>query len=86
MPVNSVSSVVSQAATGYVKRTAASTSGTSGTSSAMQEATETASTTKQEAAHGDRVAQRKLAREQQTQQLTNPTPAPGKGSIVDQHA
>jgi hypothetical protein len=60
---------------------------TSATSTAMaaalQEATESATTTMQEAARGDRQAVRILAREQQNQIQPAPAKTPGTGAVVD---
>jgi len=53
---------------------------------AIQEATETAATTRMEAARGDQQAVRKLAKQQQQQmqpQNPTPTPEPGVGEAVD---
>jgi hypothetical protein len=52
---------------------------------AAQEATETSATTKQEAAHGDQQAIRKLANQGQQQQtpVATPTSQPGVGGTVD---
>ncbi len=55
-------------------------------SSAQEEASETATTTRQEAARGDQVAIRKLAKMHQKELLLNPPlPAkePGKGGFID---
>ena len=87
MSVNAVAStsasVIANAASKYVNQT---TGSTSTASSAMQEATETAATTAKEAAHGDPIAKRLLARQQQEKQLQDPTPSeePGKGEQIDQ--
>ena len=80
----SSASTIASAATNYIKQTA----GSNDTSSALEEATETATTTAKEAAHGDPVAKRLIARQQQEQQLQNPAPAkePGKGEEIDQKA
>ena len=89
MSVNAIASssvaAVTSAASSYVKQV---TGSAGDTSSAMEEATETAATTAKEAAKGDPVAKRLVARQQQEKQLTDPTPAqePGKGGQVDQKA
>jgi hypothetical protein len=83
-PVSSAS-VISSAASQYVAQTT-STGGSS--SSALAEATETPATTAKEAAKGDPVAKRLLAKEAQEKQLEDPVPAkePGKGNLVDHTA
>jgi hypothetical protein len=62
MAVNPISSVVA----GYIQKVtggdATAAKSASSISSAMQEATETAATTRKEASHGDQQAIRKLAR------------------------
>lgn len=50
---------------------------------AAQEAAETKATTMQEAAHGDQQAIRKLAKEQELEQVSAPSPQPGVGGTVD---
>jgi len=88
MSVNATSStnasLIASAASGYINQVAS----TGTQSSAMQEASETPATTAQEAAKGDKVAIKLLAKQQQEKQLENPTPAqePGKGLAVDQKA
>ena len=81
-------SPISSAAAGFVKQALANTSAQNTASAAMEEATETAYTTRQEAVHGDQAAVRKLARQQQQQQLESSKPAqkPGKGESVDHAA
>ena len=56
--------------------------------SAQEEAGETMDTTRREAALGDQVAVRKLARMEQQNQLLNPTPAAelGKGETINRTA
>lgn len=78
-------SVIAGAASNYVKQV---TGGTTSPSSAMAEATETPDVTRKEAAKGDPVAKRLLAKEAAAQQQENPAPAqePGKGTIVDEKA
>ena len=90
---NSNANAISSAASSYIKQVTGAGSSTD-TSTALEESTETAATTTQEAAHGDPVAKRLIARQQQQKQLQNPTPttppAPaqelGKGQQVDQQA
>jgi hypothetical protein len=57
----------------------------SAAAAAAEEARETAATTRQEAAKGDPVAIRKLAREQQSEQARESTSAreSGKGALID---
>lgn len=92
MPVDAVSSTsasaVTSAASNYVKQVTGNSAGASGASSALQEATETPAVTAKEAAQGDPVAKRLLAKQQQEKELENPTPSnePGKGEQVDQKA
>jgi hypothetical protein len=58
------------------------------TSSALEEARETAATTRQEAAKGDQAAIRLLAKQKQFEDLHNAAPShePGKGALVDHSA
>lgn len=56
-------------------------SSSSTAASAMQEATENAAVTKQEAAKGDQQAIRKLSREQDQNQ--GPAKTPGLGTVID---
>jgi hypothetical protein len=60
----------------------------SATAAAMQELNETAAVTAREAAHGDQIAVRKLARQQEQKQAAaeptaTPTPRPQQGAQVD---
>jgi hypothetical protein len=80
MSVNALTAAFS----GYVQKVTSGTSTSS--SSAMQEAQETPAVTAKEAAHGDRQAQLKLAREQQQAQQTAPAQKAPKGEIVDKFA
>ena len=89
MSVNAIPSTaanaIASAASNLVQK--ASGSGSS-SSSALQEATETPAVTAKEAAKGDPVAKRLLARQQNEQELLNTTSAsePGKGEVVDKKA
>lgn len=90
MSVSSVSiaaSAISTAASSYLQQNSSSSSN----SSALQEATETPTVTAQEAAKGDAVAKRLLAKQAQEKSLTSPSPTPraqepGKGEQIDQQA
>ena len=88
MSVNAIASTsanaVAGAASSYVKQVV----GSGNSSSALQESTETAAITAKEAAKGDPVAKRLLARRQQEKQLHDPTPTEeaGKGEQVDEKA
>ncbi len=84
--VSSVASAVSNAAAAYLNKSSGGAQ--SSTSSALAEASETPAVTAKEAARGDAVAKRLLAKEQAQQAEENPAPAqePGKGVVVDQHA
>lgn len=62
---------------------AVSSAASTAMAAALQEATETAGTTMQEAARGDRQAVRLLAKEQQNQVQAPPTNEPGKGQTID---
>ena len=92
MAVNSVSanraSVIASAASTYIKQVAGSGGSATSQSSALAESTETPQVTAKEAAKGDPVAKRLLAKEQAAQQANNSAPAqePGKGDLVDQKA
>ena len=79
---------ISSTAASFIQKTLSAGSSQNAISAATEEATETAYTTRQEAANGDQVAVRKLAREEQQQQTESPKPAqePGKGESVDQKA
>jgi hypothetical protein len=81
---SSSANAVVKAASAYVNQGAGSTSA----SSALQEATETPAVTAQEAAKGDQVAKRLLAKQQEAKAISNPTPAsePRKGDQIDQNA
>ena len=81
----SVSSITSSAAAGYVQKIASICHGQMIASSAMREAMDTAAVTAKEAAHGDRQAIAKLARQQQAVQST-PVKESGKGEFVDHTA
>jgi hypothetical protein len=87
MAVAAVTQAFTQYAQKVVGGSTAASSAPSG-SSAQQEANETASTTKSEAAHGDRQAKLKLAKTQQQQSSAPSAPAsePGKGETVDKTA
>ena len=83
MSISGVSSPASSVS-GYVQRVV-SGSTSQGGSSAVEEANESRDTTRQEAARGDQVAIRKLARLKQLQQAQTPAPAPqpAKANTVD---
>ena len=84
IPSTTAGTITSAAAT-LVQQASSSTSSLS---SALQEASETPATTALEAAKGDPVAKRLLAREQQEKESLNsaPTSEPGKGEAVDKRA
>ena len=86
MSISGVSSPAS-AVSGYVQRVV-SGSTSQGDSSAVQEANESRDTTRQEAARGDQVAIRKLAKLKQLQQIQAPAAAqePAKSNTVNRLA
>ena len=92
MAVDSVSSsqagVIAAAASTYIKQVAGSAGSGASQSSALAESTETPQATAKEAAKGNPVAKRLLAKELAAKQSTDPEPAqePGKGTLVDQRA
>ncbi len=83
----SVSSVTNAFASYAQQTTGASTAGGSNSAgaNALQEATETKAQTAKEAQKGDRVAIKKLQREQQ-QETESGASEPGKGAKVDNKA
>ena len=64
------------AACSHVSQVPPAASSKSAASSAAEEANETGAKTRQEAAHGDQVAIRRLARQEQAKRLANPGAAP----------
>jgi hypothetical protein len=80
---------VTQAFSNFAQQTTGGSSSSSSKAStgasAVQEASETLATTKQEAAKGDRQAKLKLAKVQ-AQQTNSAPPEPGKGTSVDTKA
>ena len=81
---STAASAIAKASSAYVQQL----TGSSSDSSALAEATETPATTAKEAAKGDQVAKRLLAKEQAAQAAQAPESPqePGKGELVDQKA
>jgi hypothetical protein len=79
---------VSNSATGHARTSSSASVSQSALAANLEESTESAATTKQEAAKGDQVAVRKLARQQQQNQQPNAVAAkePGKGDLLDHKA
>lgn len=88
---SSAASVISGAAFGYVQQVTGTSTSKGSQASVLEEATETSATTAKEAAKGDRIAIKLIAKQQAQKALENP-PAnesakePGKGDLVDQKA
>lgn len=77
---------VSSTATTHIQPSSAASASQSVLAATLEESTESAATTRQEAVKGDQVAVRKLARlQQQQKQQVTPVAAkePGKGELLD---